>query len=119
MMTDKDIPFGSILVSKRAIATIAYQAARTSYGVVGLAAKNLVSGLSNVIVKDPTHGVEVNYDGKEINIDVYIIIEYGTRIKSVASSVGNTIRYHVEKALGIPVNQVNVHVQGLRVSESD
>lgn len=118
-MTDKDIPPGSIHISKRAIATIAYQAARTSYGVVGLAAKNLVAGLSNVIVKDPTHGVEVSYDGNQINIDVYIIIEYGTRIKSVASSVGNTIRYHVERALGIPVNQVNVHVQGLRVSEMD
>ncbi len=78
-----------------------------------------MTGLSNVLVKDPTHGIEVHYDGTQINIDVYIIIEYGTRIKSVASSVGNTIRYHVEKALGLPVNQVNVHVQGLRVSEWD
>jgi uncharacterized alkaline shock family protein YloU len=118
-MTGEETPLGSIHVSSRAIATIAYQAARTSYGVVGLASKNIVTGLSNVLVKDPTHGIEVHYDGTHINIDVYIIIEYGTRIKSVASSVGNTIRYHVEKALGLPVNQVNVHVQGLRVSEWD
>lgn len=118
-MTSEETSLGSIHVSQRAIATIAYQAARVSYGVVGLASKNLVSGLSHVLVKDPTHGIEVHYDGKDINIDVYIVIEYGTRIKSVASSVGNTIRYQVEKALGLPVNQVNVHVQGLRVSEMD
>ncbi len=118
-MTSEETKLGSIHVSQRAIATIAYHAARASYGVVGLASKNLVSGISNVLVKDPTRGIEVQYDGNKINIDVYIIIEYGTRIKSVASSVGNTIRYHVEKALGIPVNQVNVHVQGLRVSELD
>ncbi len=88
-----------------------------SYGVVGLAHKNLVNGLAQAIVKDPSHGVEVHYNGSEINIDIYVIVEYGTRIKSVASSVSNTVRYQVEKALGLPVSQVNVHVRGLRISE--
>ena len=84
-----------------------------------MANKNLVNGLTQAIAKDPTHGVEVQYDGNRINIDIYIVVEYGTRIKSVASSVSNTVRYHVEKALGLPVNQVNVHVRGLRISEVD
>lgn len=116
-MTGETTQLGGIHVSPRAIATIAYHAARESYGVVGLANKNLVNGIAQALVKDPTHGVEVHYDGEQINIDVYIIIEYGTRIKSVANSVSNTVRYHVEKALGLPVNSVNVHVQGLRISE--
>jgi len=116
-MTGEENPLGSIHVSPRAIATIAYHAARESYGVVGLAPKNIVTGLSHVLVKDPTNGVEVHYDDEQIKIDVYIIVEYGTRIKSVATSVGNTVRYHVEKALGLPVSAVNVHVRGLRVSE--
>lgn len=118
-MTDVNIPIGSIQVSPRAIATIAYQAALKSYGVVGLASKNIINGLTNVLVKDPTHGVEVSYDGEHINIDIYIIIEYGTRIKSVADSVRNTVRFQVEKALGMPVHQVNVHIRGLRVSNLD
>jgi uncharacterized alkaline shock family protein YloU len=118
-MTEETTPIGSIHVSPRVIATLAYHAALQSYGVVGMAAKNLVNGLAQVLVKDPTHGVEVHYDGLRINIDLYIVIEYGTRIKSVASSVGNTVRYHVEKTLGIPVNDINVHVQGLRVSDLD
>ena len=118
-MTGETTPIGSIHVSPRAVATIAYQAALESYGVVGLAPKNLLDGLTNVLVKDPSHGVEVSYDGEKIDIDVYIVIEYGTRIKSVASSVANTVRYHVEKALGMPVNEVNVHVNGLRVTDWD
>lgn len=118
-MTGETTPIGSIHVSPKAVATIAYQAALESYGVVGLASKNLFNGITNAIVKDPTHGVEVHYDGEHIIIDVYIIIEYGTRIKSVANSVSNTVRFHVEKALGLPVSQVNVHVQGLRVSDLD
>lgn len=118
-MTDETTPLGSIHVSPRAIASITYHAALQSYGVVGLTSKNLVDGLTQVLVKDPTHGVEVHYDGQDINIDLFVIIEYGTRIKSVANSVGNTVRYHVEKALGMPVNEINVHVCGLRISNVD
>ncbi|UCD42302.1 MAG: Asp23/Gls24 family envelope stress response protein [Chloroflexota bacterium] len=118
-MTGETTPIGSIHVSPRAVATIAHHAALESYGVVGLAPKNLINNLTNVLVRDPTQGVEVKYDGENIIIDMYIVIEYGTRIKSVASSVANTVRYHVEKALGMPVNQVNIHVSGLRISNLD
>jgi uncharacterized alkaline shock family protein YloU len=115
-MTGETTPIGGIHVSPRAVARIAHQAALESYGVVGLAPKNLMNNLTNVLVKDPMQGVEVHYDGEIIIIDMYIVIEYGTRIKSVASSVANTVKYHVEKALGMPVTQVNIHVSGLRIS---
>jgi uncharacterized alkaline shock family protein YloU len=118
-MADEKTPLGSIHVSPRAIASITYHAALQSYGVVGLTSKNLVDGLANVLVKDPTHGIEVEYDGQCINIDMFIVVEYGTRIKSVAKSVTNTVRYQVEKALGMPINEINVHVRGLRISNLD
>lgn len=112
-------PLGNIYVYHRAIAAIACHSAMSSYGVVGLAAKSLAEGLAQVIVKDPSMGVDVQYDGKTIQIDLYIIIEYGTRIKSVAASVSDNVRYQVEKAMGLPVTRVNVHVRGLRVSDTD
>jgi uncharacterized alkaline shock family protein YloU len=118
-MTQDTTQLGTIYVSPRAIATIAYQAALRSYGVVGMASRNVLNGLANALAKDPTHGVEVHYDGEKINIDLYIVVEYGTRIKSVAASVANTVRYHVEKAMGLPINEINVHVQGLRISNLD
>ena len=118
-MSEETTPLGTIRISPRAIATIAYHAALQSYGVVGLASKNIVEGLAQALVKDPTHGIEVSYDGQNITIDIYVIIEYGTRIKSVASSVRNAVQYNVEKALGMPVEEVNVHVQGLRISDPD
>jgi len=118
-MTKEIQPQGSIQISKQTIATIAFQAVQRSYGVVGLASKNIVDGLTHALVKDPTHGIDVEYKDDLINIDLYIIIEYGTRIKSVAASVANTVRYQVEKTLGLPVNEINVHVQGLRISNSE
>jgi uncharacterized alkaline shock family protein YloU len=118
-MGEETTTLGTINISPNALATIAYHATLTSYGVVGLAPKNLVEGLASTITKEPARGVSVRYNGEEIDIDVHIVIEYGTRITSVAESVANSVRYQVEKALGMPVHRVNVHVQGLRVSNPD
>ncbi len=118
-MPNDPLPYGSTHIAPRAIATIAYNATMESYGVVGLASKNLLDGIANVIVKDPTHGIDVRLDDDRIDIDLYIIIEYGTRIKEVASRVAQTVQYRVEKAVGMPVNTVNVHVQGLRIDGED
>ena len=118
-MGKEETSLGRIRISPTAIATIAYHAILESYGVVGLAPKNLADGIVHSITRDPTHGVSVNYNGEDIDIDIHIIVEYGTRIKSVAESVTNTVRFHVEKALGLKVNSVNIHVAGLRISDLD
>ena len=118
-MGEETTTLGTIHISPSALATIAYHATMTSYGVVGLAPRNLAEGLAMTITHEPARGVSVNYNGEEIDIDVHIIIEYGTRITSVADSVANAVRYQVEKALGMPIHHVNVHIQGLRVSNPD
>jgi uncharacterized alkaline shock family protein YloU len=87
--------------------------------VVGLAPKNLGRRHRLTITREPSRGISVQYKDDEINIDVHVIVEYGTRINSVAESVANTVRFHVEKALGLRVNTVNVHVAGLRISNTD
>jgi uncharacterized alkaline shock family protein YloU len=108
-----------ISISPNAIASVAARAALTSYGIVGMASKNLMDGLANAIARDPRHGVEVALIDDEIVVDLYIIIEYGTRIATVSTSVANTVQYQVEKSVGLPVVAVNVHVQDLRVSDTD
>jgi uncharacterized alkaline shock family protein YloU len=118
-MNSAENTLGSIYISHRAIASIAYQSALSSYGIVGLADKNFAQSLSNVLVKDPIHGVEIVFTGLDVNIDIFVIVEYGTRIKSVASSVSENIKYQVENTTGLSVDQVNVHVRGLRISNPD
>ncbi len=118
-MGEDTTTLGGIHISPNAVATIACQATLESYGVVGLAARNLADGLMKSITRDPSRGITVRYNGEELDIEIHIIVEYGTRISSVAESVANTVRFHVEKALGLKVNSVNVHVAGLRVSDTD
>ncbi|WKZ37756.1 MAG: Asp23/Gls24 family envelope stress response protein [Anaerolineales bacterium] len=118
-MGEETTSLGGIHISPNAVATIAYRATLESYGVVGLAPKNLADGIVSQITREPSRGISVHYKDGEIHIDLNIIVEYGTRITSVAESVANTVRFHVEKALGLRINSVNVHIAGLRISDTD
>lgn len=110
---------GPIEVSAKAIASIASNAVLTSYGVVGTATRNVASGIAEILSRDRPPGVIVSVKKGDITIDVYVVIEYGTRIAVVARSVMSVVKYSVEQALGMPVRAVNVHVEGLRISNVD
>lgn len=118
-MSETKKSLGKISISYNAIASIAFQSALESYGVVGLTTENIARGISNLFTKTPISGVVIDYDNDIINIDLYIIVEYGTRIASVTKSVANSVKFNVERMVGIPVNEVNVHVRGMRVSDTD
>lgn len=117
-MSKADDSRGKIDVSKAAVATIANRSVNQCYGVVGMANKNIVNGISNLLSRESRRGIEVTIDENAISIDVYVVVEYGTRIRVVAESIQNTVKFHVEKAIGIPVRAVNVYVHGLRLSDA-
>jgi uncharacterized alkaline shock family protein YloU len=108
---------GKIEVAPAAIASLTSQAVLECYGVVGMATKDLARGIVEIL-QPASHrrGVEVRIEGDRIVIDLYVVIEYGTRIATVAQNIQSVVTYTVERALGVPVTAVNVHVQDLRVS---
>ena len=110
---------GRIEVSPAAVATIANHAVLNSYGVVGMSSKNLVNGLAQVLRPDSKRGVEVLVDEDQIVIDLYVVLEYGVPIAAVARNIMSGVSFSVEKAVGGPIAGVNVHVQGLHVSDQE
>ncbi len=118
-MSEQIQPQGKIEVSAVAISSIVNEAVQRCYGVVGTVPKNLAAELADLLSADRKRGVEIRVRNKMIVINVYVVVEYGTRIASVAQSVKNVVRYQVEKALEMPVEAVNVHVQALRVSDEE
>jgi len=110
---------GRIEVSPAAVATIANHAVLNSYGVVGMSSKNLVNGLAQVLRPDSRRGVQVHIDEDQIVIDLYVVLEYGVPIAAVARNIMSGVRFNVEKAVGVPITSVNVHVQGLHVSDEE
>jgi uncharacterized alkaline shock family protein YloU len=109
---------GRIEISPTAVGHLASSAVVKSYGVVGMASPDLRGGLAELLNRDLHRGVRVQHINDQFIIDLYVIIQYGTRISEVAHNIMRTVKYRVEKSLGIPVARVNVHVQGLRMTES-
>ncbi|MEZ4592442.1 MAG: Asp23/Gls24 family envelope stress response protein [Chloroflexota bacterium] len=110
---------GVIDISTTAVTTIASQAINQCYGVVGMANKNLANGIANLLSRDSKRGIEVAIEHGQITVDVYVIVEYGVNIRAVAESIQHTVKFHVEKALNMPVNAVNIYVQGLRMGKEN
>jgi uncharacterized alkaline shock family protein YloU len=108
---------GKIEVAPRAIASLASEAVLRCYGVVGMAASTVRDGIAEVLQVENCHrGVQVRVENSQVLIDLYVVIEYGIRISEVAQNVMDSVKFSIEKALGMPVAEVNIHVQGVRVS---
>ena len=111
---------GKIEVSRLTVASLASDAVLGCYGVVGLAAANVLrDGLVEVLHRDATHrGIEVHLHEGSITLDLYVVVEYGTRISEVTHNIMEAVKFRLERALGMPIAEVNVHVQDLRVSSA-
>jgi uncharacterized alkaline shock family protein YloU len=111
---------GKIEVSPQAIRTIAGRAVVECYGVVGIAARRLHNGMAEVLPPQRYHrGIVVHFSNGQIIIDLYVVMEYGLRISEIAHNIMSSVKFAVEQMLGVPVVQVNVNVQGLRINERD
>ena len=113
-------PTGKVEISEGAIASLVRDAVLQCYGVVGMAPSSLRSSLARRLGQDdPRRGIEIEVEGEHIEITLSVILEYGTRISEVAQNVQRTVKYAVERALGMTVAAVHVHVQGLHFSDEE
>ena len=103
-----------IKISNDVIAVIAGVAASEVPGVAAMAG-GLTGGLTEALKgkKNLAKGIKVEATEKTANIDVNIIVEYGSRIPDVAFEIQNRVKKSVESMTGLKVTEVNVHVQGV------
>ncbi len=111
---------GAINISPNAISMVAGIAALQCFGVVGMASRNIQDGLSELLTgKDNlTKGIEVIIDDEIIEVDLYIIVEFGVRIREVARNVIENVKYALETQFGLQISKVNVIVQGVRINKN-
>ena len=115
----RNASLGRIEVSPRVVASIVAHAANESYGVVGMAARGLRDGIAERLNRENAYrGVQVNVQPDGIVVELYVIVEYGTRISEVAHQLMSAVRYNLEKTLGLPVLAVNVNVQGIHMEQN-
>ena len=107
---------GAVSVDDDVVTRIAGYAALDCYGIVGMASKRSTDGIVQLMGRENLgRGGKVRPSGDKVDIDLFIIVEYGISISAVAASIIETVKYKVEKLAGIPVGRVNVCVEDIRV----
>lgn len=110
---------GKVVLSEEVIATIAGVAATECYGIVGMASRKIKDGIAELLGRESlSKGVEVVLDADKVEISLYIVVGYGTRISEVARNVIEKVKYTVESTTGLEVTKVNIKVQGVKVGHA-
>jgi len=110
--------YGNIDVSNEVIASVVGGKAVECYGIVGMASKHQVrDGIAEILGQENyARGIVVRSNESAIDVDMYIIVSYGTKISEVANNVQSTVKYTLEKTLNLKVNSINIYVQGVRIN---
>ena len=110
---------GHVSISDDVIASVAGGTAVSCYGIIGMASKNQVKdGITEVLGKEKySKGIIVKKDDGKLVIDLYIIVMYGTKISEIANNVQSSVKYQIEKTLGVKVDEVNIFIQGIKVNK--
>jgi uncharacterized alkaline shock family protein YloU len=107
---------GKITISEDVVATIAGVAATECYGIVGMASRKIKDGIAELLGRESlSRGVEVELDGNQVSVSLYIVVGYGTRISEVARNVVEQVKYKIESSTGLEVTDVSIRVQGVKV----
>ena len=108
---------GIITISPEVIAKYAGTVAVECFGIVGMAAVNMKDGLVRLLKKESlTHGIQVSVtDDNRIKIDVHVIVAYGVSISAVTDNLISNVKYRVEEFSGMPVDKINIYIEGVRV----
>ena len=111
--------FGHVSISDDVIASVAGGAAVSCYGIIGMASKNQVKdGITEILRKEKyAKGIKVKKDEDKLVIDLYIIVMYGTKISEIANNVQSSVKYQIEKTLGVKVDEINIYIQGIKVNK--
>ena len=107
---------GLVSVNEEVILKVAGYAALECYGIVGMASKRTTDGIVQMLgIENLGRGVKVQITNDRVDVDLYIIVEYGISISAVAATLIDTVKYKVEHLTGVKVNKVNVSVEDIRV----
>ena len=107
---------GEVVIDTDVIAKYAGAVAVECFGVVGMATTNMREGITSLLKKENlSQGITVNVSDGKLSLDFHIIVAYGVSISAVSENLIENVKYKVETFTGIPVDKVNIYVEGVRL----
>ena len=106
---------GIITIDPEVIAKYAGTVAVECFGIV--AAVNMKDGLVHLLKKESlTRGIKVRIsEDNHVSLSFHIIVAYGVSISAVTDNLISNVKYRVEEFSGMPVDKINIYIEGVRV----
>lgn len=108
---------GNINYSEEVLAKIVGLSTMECYGVVGMVSRNASEGLWQLMgLENLSKGVKIELtDEDKLQIELFVMVEYGTKISVISNNIIQKVRYSVENYTGLKVSSITVNVQAVRV----
>lgn len=113
LVKNEQTNLGTIKIADDVVKIIAGLAATDVIGVSGMSG-GVVGGIAEKLGrKNLSKGVKVEVGEKEAAVDLFVIVDYGSRIPEVSSHIQESVKKAIESMTGLIVVEVNVNIQGV------
>ncbi|MGI5921982.1 MAG: Asp23/Gls24 family envelope stress response protein [Syntrophomonadaceae bacterium] len=110
---------GAIRIADEVVSTVAGLAAVEVEGVSALSGGWGTDFVEKLGKKNFGKGIKVEAKEDEININIYIVVDFGFPIPQVAEKVQKEVKSAVETMTGLNVTIVNVHIVGVAMKKNN
>ncbi len=107
---------GTVEVDECVIQDMVGYIALTSYGVAGMANPNIGDGIAKMLpMARLRRGILLQNHETAVSVELYIVVQYGVNVSTVAENLADTVRYALEEYLQIAVDDISVNIQGVKI----
>ena len=108
---------GTVYIAEEVVLKIVGCAALECYGIVAMSSRQRAKdGIVEWLGRENlSKGVQIRMVDNQLDVDLYIIVEYGISVAEVCKTIVEVVRYKVESMAGAKVRSVNVNVEGIRI----
>ncbi len=107
---------GTIFIAEDVMLKVVGYAALECYGIVAMSSKRAKDGLVEWLGRENlSKGVQLRLVDDQLDVDLFIVVEYGISVAEVCKTIVEVVRYKLESMTGVKVRSVNISVEGIRV----
>jgi uncharacterized alkaline shock family protein YloU len=91
-------------------------AVQECYGIVGMSSPTPSEGLASAFTANKLRrGIQLTSTEKGINVQLYVVMEYGTNISAVSQNLVDRVAFVLKEIAKVPVDAIEVHVTDIKV----
>ena len=106
---------GEVHIADEVVAIVAGLAATDVDGVASMAGNITNELVSKLGMKNLSKGVMVTVEGKNVSVQISLIIEYGCSVPVVTAKVQERVKSAIENMTGLEVTEVKITVAGVNM----